>query len=96
MVRAEDGLLRASILDFKPRLGNRCSIVEGRRQGQDAPPFTKPMLYAASDTASTLNAVRIRHPSKGLRLFKVDLLLERFGRATASSSPAKFTSSKQI
>ena len=89
-------LQRASILDFKPRLGNRCSIVEGRRQGQDAPPFTKPMLYAASDTASTLNAVRIRHPSKGLRLFKVDLLLERFGRATASSSPAKFTSSKQI
>ena len=88
-------LLRASILDFRPRLGNRCSIVVGSRQGQDAP-FTKPMLYAASDTVSTHNAVRIRHPSKGLRLFKVDLLLERFGRATASSSPAKFTSSKQI
>ena len=24
--RAEDGLLRASILDFKPRLGNRCKL----------------------------------------------------------------------
>ena len=24
--RAEDGLLRASILDFKPRLGNRCRL----------------------------------------------------------------------
>ena len=26
-VRAEDGLLRASILDFKPRLGNRCRVL---------------------------------------------------------------------
>ena len=25
--RAEDGLLRASILDFKPRLGNRCRVL---------------------------------------------------------------------